>query len=318
LWILMPFVLKLATSKFDIDKTVEAYRRANHFYSMVDSYLGYKEQMARFTAFSNKQLKDLEVVRSKKYVENELHVLIIGESTTSTHMGVYGYHRNTTPHLDKLKDELVFFTDAVSSSPPGTMANLKKILTLANSEDQSGDLLATNIVNVMKSSGFKTYWVSNQLVLGEHDTITTVFAKQSDRVNFTNTTNSISYDEKVLPILDDYIAEEGTKKFIVVHLIGTHMKYRQRYPESFEKFVGFEDITKREFHNDKKRKYINDYDNAILYHDHILNEIFKRVKKVSARSTITYMSDHGEEVYDLQNLHGHHKYVQDPIFCMEQ
>lgn len=305
LFIILPFFAKLGTSHLDLGKTLEAYRRSNHMYSFIHNFIGYRKQIARFNSLSSRMKTDLEVIRTKTITEDEVHLLVIGESTTSTHMGIYGYHRNTTPELEKLKSELNLFTDVVSSDPPGTMANLKKILTLANTEVENDELLSINIVNVMKSAGFKTYWVSNQLILGTHDTTTTVFAKQADKVTFTNTTNSTTYDEKVLPILGDYLKEKESKKFIVVHLFGTHMKYRNRFPDSFEKFTKTDDIPKRDFHNERKLKYINDYDNAVVYHDSILSKIVHKVKEHGKISTITYLSDHGEEVYDLKNVHGH-------------
>ena len=305
IWVLLPFVAKLGSEKGDIDKTLEAYRRANHMYSMVYNFMGYREQMDRFKNFDTSVKKDFQITRTLETPKKELHVLILGESTTSTKMGVYGYHRENTPNLSKLRNEILLFEDVVSSNPPGTMANLKKILTLANTENEDPELLSINLINIVKAAGFKTYWVSNQLILGYHDTITTVFAKQADRVNFTNTTNSVSYDEKVLPILDSYLAEKDDKKFIVVHLLGTHMKYRQRFPSEFEKFTKTDDIPKKAFHNKKKLHYINDYDNSILYHDHIINEVLKRIKEQNIYSTVTFLSDHGEEVYDLKDLHGH-------------
>jgi heptose-I-phosphate ethanolaminephosphotransferase len=305
LWLILPFCVKLGTSKGDLDKTLEAYRRSSHMYSFVYNYSRYRKQIARFKNFSKNMKNDFKVDRNFEAPEEEVHLLVIGESTTRNNMGVYGYHRKTTPELDKRKDELYLFTDVMSSHPPGTMANMKKILTLANTEKENSELLSTNIVNVMKAAGFKTYWVSNQLILGFHDTTTTVFAKQADRTTFTNTTNSKTDDEKVLPILDEYLLDAPKKKFIVVHLFGTHMQYVHRSPEEFKKFTKTLDIPKKSFHNTRKLNYINDYDNAISYHDYILSQIIDKIKDHKKYSTITYLADHGEEVYDLKNLHRH-------------
>jgi heptose-I-phosphate ethanolaminephosphotransferase len=306
-WILFPFIVKLGISNFSMNDTLEAYRRGNHFISMIYFHQGYLEQMKRFKSFASNQNLNLDISRNGDVPEKEIYFLILGESTTSTKMQVYGYTRENTPRLKELNDsnEIHIFRDVVSSDPPGTMANLKKVLTLANTERETSELLGINIINIMKAAGFKTYWVSNQLILGNHDTTTTVFAKQAARTSFTNTTNSISYDKKVLPIIKDYLNEDVDKKFIVIHLIGTHMKYRNRFPSEFEKFVSDEGINKRDFHNKKKIKYINDYDNAIYYHDYILGEIFNIIKENTNSSKGIYLSDHGEEVYDLKNLHGH-------------
>jgi heptose-I-phosphate ethanolaminephosphotransferase len=305
LWVLAPFLIKFASEKGNLDKTLEAYRRSNHMYSMVHSYAGYQEQMKIFNELEKNIVHDFKITRTQNSHQKEVHVLVIGESTTSTHMGVYGHHRDTTPNLSKLKSELNLFSQVFCSTPPGTMENVKKILTFATSEDDSKEKLAISIVNIMKAAGFKTYWLSNQQILGGHDTLTSTFARQSDRAQFTNTSNSTSYDEKLLPFLKTYLDEPVDKKFIVVHMIGTHMIYRHRYPPEFEIFKETSDIEARPFHNAKKLEYINQYDNAIFYHDHILGEVMKILKSNPNYSTMTYLSDHGEEVYDLQDFHGH-------------
>jgi len=305
LWLIIPFGFKLYSEQGSLDKTFEAYRRSSHIYSMMHFYHGYQKQLEAFQNFNKNVKKDFQVTRDANIPQKEVHLLVIGESTTSNHMGVYGYHRKTTPHLTERKSEINLFTDVVSSNPPGTMANLKKILTLANTEKENDELLSVNIVNIMKAAGFKTYWVSNQLILGEHDTTTTVFAKQSHKVSFTNTTNSVTYDEKILPIFDRYLSEKEDKKFIVLHLMGSHMKYRHRFPDEYKKFTDTRDIPIKDFHNERKLEYINSYDNAIYYNDYILNEILNRVKNLDALTTVTYLSDHGEEVYREKDLHGH-------------
>lgn len=304
LWILLPFIGKLAAEKGNLDKTLEAYRRANHMYSMVYNFMGYREQMDRFNAFDKKVKKDFVVKVKPNKPKEEIHVLVVGESTTKNKMSLYGYHRETTPLLKKQKKDLFIFEDVVSSTT-GTLGNLKRIMTFANAEDESIEKFSANLVEVFKNADFKTFWVSNQLILGFHDTITSVFARQADKVTFTNTTNSTSYDKKVLPILDTYLKDSSPKKFIVIHLLGTHMIYKNRYPSEFDHFKQTNDIPKRPFHNKKKLSYINQYDNAILYHDHILNLILQRLKKENKYISLTYLSDHGEEVYDIKDFHGH-------------
>lgn len=44
-------------------------------------------------------------------------VLVIGESTNRQRMSLYGYPRNTTPELDKLKDQLSVFDNVITRAP---------------------------------------------------------------------------------------------------------------------------------------------------------------------------------------------------------
>ncbi|WP_336145581.1 sulfatase-like hydrolase/transferase, partial [Klebsiella pneumoniae] len=44
-------------------------------------------------------------------------VLVIGESTNRQRMSLYGYPRNTTPELDKLRDQLAVFNNVITPRP---------------------------------------------------------------------------------------------------------------------------------------------------------------------------------------------------------
>lgn len=259
--------------------------------------------MKLFANFADSLQKDFKIERQAKSDE-ETYILVIGESTTRNNMSLYGYHRNTTPKLSKLKNNLQVF-DNVASSSYSTLNNLKNIMTLANLEDKSTDKLSVSLINILKSTGFKTYWVSNQSILGRHDTIISVFARQTDQYLFTNTNMTVSFDEEVLPTLQKYLEQPEKKKFIVVHLIGTHMKYRYRYPSEFQHFNNFDDIPRKAFHNEEKLRYINEYDNAVYYQDNVISKIFDLSMKYTKYGFTIYLSDHGEEVYKTKDLHGH-------------
>lgn len=300
-FIFTPFVVKQFSSGED---KFEAYRRSNHFASMVHSYLKYNKQMTTFSSLNSKIKKDFDIINKNPF-ENDLHIFVVGESTTKNHMSLYGYSRKTTPELMSLKKELYIFKDVVSSHC-GTLGNLKRIFTLGNKENESTESLSTTLINILNASSYNTYWFSNQLILGKHDTITTVFAKQSQKTVFTNTTNSKTYDEKLIPYLENVLEKKNEKSFVVLHLLGTHMKYRNRYPNQFNFYTTNEGIAHKEFHNKKKINYINEYDNSVRYHDFVLGKIIKLLKKYDERPiTLTYLSDHGEEVYQIKNYHGH-------------
>ncbi len=127
----------------------------------------------------------------------------------------------------------------------------------------------------------------------------TTFSQPMDVEKYMNNTrvqNSREYDENVFEPFHQALKDPVKKKFIVLHLLGTHMKYDYRYPESFEKFKGSEGL-KHPF--DKSQLFfVNSYDNAVLYNDFIVSELIKMTKKDGGRSLLVYFSDHGEDVYD--------------------
>ena len=156
----------------------------------------------------------------------------------------------------------------------------------------------------MKQAGYKTYWITNQQTLTKRNTMLTTFAKQADEQVFLNNArrqNSYSLDEKVLVPFAEKLLNKDEKKLIVVHLLGTHMKYAYRYPKSYDHFKDAEGLPEAVSADDDKVELINEYDNAILYNDYIVHSLIQGLKNKTpqgAQSLLVYFSDHGEDVYD--------------------
>ena len=53
-------------------------------------------------------------------------ILLSLDTTRADHMSCYGYFRDTTPELDKIAEESVFYTRAVSPSSPRAVASLDR------------------------------------------------------------------------------------------------------------------------------------------------------------------------------------------------
>jgi heptose-I-phosphate ethanolaminephosphotransferase len=228
-------------------------------------------------------------------------VIVIGESSTRLHFGLYGYHRDTNPKLSTIKDELSVFKN-VYASRPNTIESLEQILSFA---DQSQpDLYKTKptLIAMMKQAGYKTFWISNQQTLTARNTILTTFAKQTDKqiwLNNARSQNSYSFDEKVLDPFSETLKDTAEKKLIIVHLIGSHMSYKYRYPKSFDYFKDSNNLYAG-LSEDKIQK-INEYDNAIRYNDSIVYDLIQRLKSTNQHSMLTFFSDHGDDVYDSNN-----------------
>ncbi len=105
-----------------------------------------------------------EIKTSKTSQEPKTIVVVIGESTTKQHMGLYGYYRNTNPLLNSIKDELLVFNDVIASNVH-TIEALNKALTLKDKINYKPKA-NTSIVQLANQAGFETYWVSNQKPVG--------------------------------------------------------------------------------------------------------------------------------------------------------
>ena len=257
---------------------------SNAYHNAVRGSYGYYKLQKNMQLASAINKSDVKVTS-----DNEVLVLVLGESTDRNHMQIYGYNRQTTPNLNVLKDELYVF-DNVISTEVFTLKAVPKILTSLNHNSNGEDLV--DIVQVFKTAGYDTYWLSNQRPISFHDNAISNIASGSKTFQFYN--HQIDRDAKVLDeaLLPDYseILKKEGKKLIVLRLIGTHFDYINRYPYAFEKFKSVD--------ASKKEKLIDEYDNAILYNDFILNKIISELKAQNQKSALLYISDHGENIYD--------------------
>lgn len=235
--------------------------------------------------------------------QEELALVIIGESTTRHHMSLYDYYRETNPLLKARRNELLVYTDVISPHTH-TIYSLEKVLTLANHEHPENKK-AGSILQLMNKAGFDTYWISNQNPIGIDETLVTSIAKSANNTYFTNTKSwesATPYDDQVLIPLQRILTKKTKKKFIILHLMGTHAGYKQRYSPEFDRF---RDTPSTIFKTSQAYAVINAYDNAVLYNDYIVNSAIELVKKQNKNSYVVYFSDHGEEVYETKNMGSH-------------
>lgn len=100
------------------------------------------------------------------------------------------------------------------------------------------------------------------------------------------------------------LSDPSDKKFIVIHLLGTHGQYRFRYPSEYSIFNNAHAVSKFSLLSQENLDYYNQYDNAVLYNDYVLYNIIDIFKKSNNYGALVYFSDHGEEVFDVKNFHG--------------
>jgi heptose-I-phosphate ethanolaminephosphotransferase len=163
-----------------------------------------------------------------------------------------------------------------------------------------------SLLQLMNKAGFETYWISNQNPIGTDETLITTLSKAAAKSYFTNTAgwrkSFTPYDEKLLIPLKKVLSEKKRKKFIILHLMGTHSKYSKRYPESFKQF-NTTPITA--FKHEVAFNLINEYDNAVLYNDQIVSKVIDLVRNENENAWVLYFSDHGEDVFETIDATSH-------------
>lgn len=232
-------------------------------------------------------------------------VFVLGESTSRTHMSIYGYELPTTPNMNKRQadGELLCFTDVISPQTQ-TMPVVERLFTFYNNETPGKWYQYQNVFDILNAAGYRTVWLSNQETTGIYGNIPRAYAERCTEHEFTTVGGSLVHinelDENILPILDKHLKEPAEKNFYILHLLGTHETYHQRYPETYSRFTAAEESGSKQAQKEVRAEY----DNAVLYADHILNQIIQRFEKEDA--IVIYVSDHGEDVYDDGENRGHY------------
>ena len=273
-------------------------------WQLLSSYAAYRSQLSNMENILN-HLQSLPKFENLKDVNTNTPrtlVLVIGESTTRSRMGIYGYERDTTPLIEQFEKDnpdFVVFNDVVSSRPY-TIEILQQALTLADEQHPDLYLSKPSLIDLMKQAGYKTFWITNQQTMTKRNTMLTMFSKQADEQFYMNNDRNQSsrqYDSSVFEPFKSVLNDPTEKKFIVIHLLGTHMKYELRYPEGHE-YQRFNDKSGLAFDlDDDKLDVYNSYDNAIMFNDFVITKLFNLFKASDANGFILYFSDHGEDVY---------------------
>ena len=273
-------------------------------WQLLSSYAAYRSQLSNMENILN-HLQSLPKFENLKDVNTNTPrtlVLVIGESTTRSRMGIYGYERDTTPLIEQFEKDnpdFVVFNDVVSSRPY-TIEILQQALTLADEQHPDLYLSKPSLIDLMKQAGYKTFWITNQQTMTKRNTMLTMFSKQADEQFYMNNDRNQSsrqYDSSVFEPFKNVLNDPTEKKFIVIHLLGTHMKYELRYPEGHE-YQRFNDKSGLAFDlDDDKLDVYNSYDNAIMFNDFVITKLFNLFKASDANGFILYFSDHGEDVY---------------------
>ena len=263
------------------------------------SIKGYKSLKDRYS--KNEPL----VYDAQKKNKGELYILVIGESASRDRMHLYGALSKTTPWLDSVANEGGWVVLKNAYSPhthtvPSLLTSLKEQNAYSNTKfpDTSTVLSLSTYLN------FKTTWLSNQIQQGIFDNPISALGETSDVSIFANNAlssdlKSIPPDEVIIPLFKKQLETLNLDEnnLIVVHLFGSHGKYEERYPKSFNKIEGIsKSAIGKMFDKKIKADLLISYETSILYTDSVLKEMFKALQQtMNCPIVFIYFSDHGEE-----------------------
>ena len=212
-------------------------------------------------------------------------VIVIGESAARAHLSLYGYGRDTTPELEKERASLVVFRNVISAMPV-TNHSLYYALTFKTMADQMHP--RATIMSVLDRAGYHIDAFSTQENFGENSA-SALFTQWHPKYH------EGEFDECLLDDVREALANRNGPTLIVLHIMGSHITYKNRYPENFNYFTEIVDDSAREI-NPLFQENINSYDNSIRYTDFVLGSIIGQLKETGGKNFLFYFSDHGENV----------------------
>jgi len=229
-------------------------------------------------------------------------IVVIGESASRTFMKAYtpSFPFDDTPWLGaRMKDPDFVVFRHVYSCWSQTVPVLQRALTEQSQYNDKEFYNSTSLIDVAKKAGYDTYWFSNQGRYGQYDSAITLVAKTADRAEWVDDSYLFTekYDENLLAYLPQI--DPTRNNFIVLHIMGSHIYYNNRYPASFSRWV-----------NEAGGAATNaeSYANSILYTDDNLRRVFEYARDHLNLQAMVYFSDHGEDLEishnpDVFNFH---------------
>ncbi|MDI9341633.1 MAG: phosphoethanolamine transferase [Sediminibacterium sp.] len=243
-------------------------------------------------------------------------VLVVSESLSKRHMSLYGYPRSTTPGLDT-NTSIYPFNNWVTMA--ALTAEAVPSLFYNGYLSQKVNLLA-----LLNKLNYDTYWLSNQSGWGKTDATIVLLSQLCKKSAFMDSLNddsksnsSLHLDEAILKSFDETLQRTPQKsRFIVVHLMGCHFDYEKRYPAARNYFTG-ESPAKVAVKTPKTRQLLNAYDNAMRYHDSVVNTLITIFNQRchNQNAALLFLSDHGEELFENRDYAGH---CYPPDKCMAE
>ena len=265
---------------FSVNRDLSVYlpvRIAVEVQSALQDYRSYREART----MREERLKELQGLNITS--SGGVFVLVIGESETRNHMQVYGYDRETTPWLQGQREnnENITFFNAYSNH-----THTVPVLTYALSEkNQYNEMELKNAYSLLEAAnaaGYETYWISNQRKFSAWDTPVAEIGSTAQHQAWMNGRSGVGtdtdhYDDILLPQIPTQCAKNT---LIIIHLMGCHGTYRDRYPNPY--FSGHGTT-------------VDEYDDSVRYNDYILSQIYERVHALPNFKGMIYFSDHGDD-----------------------
>lgn len=258
----------------------------SHPYSAL--LLAYNDARARYERMESRRvfLEQLPASQAQCSEDYENVLIVLGESASRSHMSLYGYSKRTTPFLESIQP----FTFEALAASNQTRLSIPLMLTDATIDHYAAFFSLPSLVSELRACGYETFWISNQGRTGMNDSANGSIGKEAHHF-WPREGMGARPDGVLIPRLREALARPGSRKAVFIHLIGSHLVYRHRYPLEFPK-QPLKDI-------------VAQYDETIRYTDFVLSQMYGLFPLEGF--LFIYVSDHAELVRnsDAGTYEGH-------------
>lgn len=239
--------------------------------------------------------------KSRRPDENQLIIIILGESVRAGNFQHYGSPRPTTPRL-MARSGITVLSDVAACSNLTTLA-VPPALTGCTPGDATCMNRTSSVVAALREAGFYTAWFSNQSPTGRWDELVASYAGEADEVHWMNVAPIVSEwgqaydsDDSMIAGTQKCIALSATKTAIFLHMQGSHIRYEKRYQERHRLFQP--DASPKDDYRKNPERLRNSYDNSIVMTDEFVDTVIALHAASARPGFVLFMGDHGESLLD--------------------
>lgn len=247
----------------------------------------YLHNASLFNELHGKSLTDLQVTPPALRPEKpHTVIMVIGESASRYFMSAYREtKRDNSPWMrTRAADKDFILYRHAYASWGQTVPSLERALTEKNQYNDKEFHDSLTVIDLARKAGYETWWISGQGTIDTADTPITLVAKTADHSYWLEDTligtTEKKYDEDLLPYLKQ--VDPARNNFIVLHIMGSHDNFINRYPPEFTRWK-----------DPEEKDRMDEYDNSLAYTDKFLQDVHAYGVQNLNLQAMLYFSDHG-------------------------
>ncbi|MBI3181574.1 MAG: sulfatase [Myxococcales bacterium] len=251
-------------------------------------------------------------------------VWIVIDALRPDHLGTYGYHRPTTPHLDELAKESFVFLHAYANAPwtrPSTASMLTGLFPSQHRTQTDKSRLPAEVRTIAEDLRTMGYATAAVVANGNGSSIAGLDRGFEHYVDPANHFKKLPAAEEVYAQALQWLGSrpKGRPFFLFVFVVDPHDPYRAP-PEYEKRWLGegakpLRRTAHWEYQNDypepERRAMLSLYDAAIRYTDDQTGKFLAELEKLGLGESTSLLvtADHGDGFGEHgYYLHGHHHY----------